>query len=49
MIAGTDPSYDPADATQIAYSNGGQIYTCTVTSCSGRDSDRERDAAGVVS
>ena len=29
-----DPSWDPADATKLAFSNGGSIYTCTVSSCS---------------
>ena len=38
LVLGTgtsaDPSWDPADATKIAFSNGGSIYTCTVASCS---------------
>ena len=34
LIAGTDPSWDPADSTQIAFSNTTQIYTCLIATCS---------------
>ena len=33
-VAGIDPSWDPSDGTKLAFSDGTQLYTCTVASCS---------------
>jgi len=33
VVAGTNPSFNPSDSTQLAYESGGQIFTCTIPGC----------------
>ena len=33
VVAGTNPTFNPSDATQIAYESGSQIFTCTIPGC----------------